>query len=80
MTFGAIYGVTWLFILVAATWRLKRRRLGLGSAATGSLEQMLNEDRRNAVEIIIEQRAEARDPEDADGNLPDLESPPRPER
>ena len=36
---------------------------------------MLNEDKRNALEIIVEQRAEARDPEDADGNLPDLEDP-----
>ena len=39
---------------------------------------MLNEDKRNALEIIVEQRAEARDPEDADGNLPDLENPARP--
>ena len=36
---------------------------------------MLNEDKRRAIEIIVEGRAEARDPEDADGNLPDLEHP-----
>lgn len=36
---------------------------------------MLNEDRRQAVEIIVEQRAEARDPEDHDGNLSDPEKP-----
>jgi hypothetical protein len=38
---------------------------------------MLNQDKRRAIEIIVEQRAEARDPEDADGNLPELEDPRR---
>lgn len=38
---------------------------------------MLNEDKRKAIEIVIEERAEARDPEDRDGNLPDLEEPTR---
>ena len=32
----------------------------------------MNQDKRNAVEIIVVERAAARDPEDADGNLPDL--------
>jgi hypothetical protein len=36
---------------------------------------MLNEDKRKAIEIIVEERAEERDPETADGNLPELESP-----
>jgi hypothetical protein len=38
---------------------------------------MLNEDRRNAIETIVEERAAARDPEDKDGNRPDLDSPKR---
>jgi len=33
---------------------------------------MLNEDRRRAIEIIVEEKAAACDPEDRDGNLPDL--------
>ena len=41
----------------------------------GAIYDLLNEDRRKALEIIVEQRAEARDPEDKDGNLPDLERP-----
>ena len=45
---------------------------GVGSAASGAIYDLLNEDKRKAIEIIVEQRAEARDPEDADGNLPDL--------
>ena len=49
------------------------RRSGIGTAAVGSVYDMLNEDRRKAVEIIVEERAEARDPETKDGNMPDLE-------
>jgi hypothetical protein len=51
------------------------KRTRVGSAAMGTVYDMLNEDKRNAVEIIVEGRAEARDPEDKDGNLPDLEDP-----
>jgi len=49
------------------------RRSGIGTAAVGSMYDLLNEDKRKAVEIIVEQRAAARDPEHKDGNLPDLE-------
>ena len=78
MTVGALYGITWLAILLIGSWRLKRRRLGLGSAATGMMSEILSQDRRHAIEIIVKNEAEARDPEDADGNLPDLESPRQP--
>ena len=49
------------------------RRSGIGTAAVGSMYDLLNEDKRKAVEIIVEQRAAARDPDHKDGNLPDLE-------
>jgi hypothetical protein len=48
-----------------------------GSAATGAVYELLNEDKRKAIEIIVEQRAEMRDPEDKDGDLPQLENPKR---
>jgi hypothetical protein len=48
---------------------------GSGAGGAGAVYDMLNEDKRKAVEIIVEGRAEARDPEDKDGNLPDLEDP-----
>jgi hypothetical protein len=35
---------------------------------------LLQEDKRKALEIIVEERAEARDPERAQGNKPDLEN------
>jgi hypothetical protein len=70
-------GIVWLVaavLVVGIVWtrRTQARRGGLGSAAIGSIYDMLNEDKRNAVEIIVEERAGARDPEDRDGNLPDL--------
>ena len=76
--FAGLFGI---FVIVfgvgALLGRLRRRRGSIGPAAVGSLYEMLNEDRRNAVEIIIEERAEERDPEDKDGNLPELEKPKR---
>ena len=48
---------------------------GVGSAAAGTIYDMLNEEKRNAVEVIVEERAGKRDPEDRDGNLPELEKP-----
>ena len=61
-----------LVVLVYRRRRQQRRRGGIGSAGAGSVYDWLNQDKRNAVEIVVEGRAEARDPEDADGNLPDL--------
>jgi hypothetical protein len=36
------------------------------------LDKILDDQRRAAVEIIVEERAGYRDPEDRDGNLPKL--------
>lgn len=58
---------------IVVVWRAaKRGRRRVGSGASGAVYDLLNEDKRRAIEIIVEQRAEARDPEHADGNLPDL--------
>ena len=55
--------------------RTGRRNVGIGSAAVGATYGFLNEDKQKAIEIVVEERAGARDPEDRDGNLPDLERP-----
>src|SRR5215813_10276138 len=47
-------------------WRLRRRRVG--SAAVGSFYDMLENDKRRAIEMIVEQRCEEQSPEDAAGN------------
>ena len=43
-----------------------RRRRTPGPAAAGAFYEMLNEDKRNAIEIVVEQKAAARDEETAD--------------
>jgi hypothetical protein len=73
---GAVIWLTAVVLLLLAWRRIRRaRRRGIGSAAAGSIYDFLNQEKRNAIEIIIEERAGARDPEDRDGNLPDLEKP-----
>ena len=68
-----------MVLLIAAGIAARRKRgriLGRpGPGAAGAIYDMLNQDKRRAIEIIVEERAEERDPETADGNLPDLESP-----
>ena len=49
--------------------RLRKRRIG--SAAVGSFYDMLEQDRRRAVEIVVDAKAEQQLPEDAEGG-PDL--------
>lgn len=45
----------------------RRVRSGPGPGAAGAVYGMLQEDKRRAIEIIVEGRAEATDPEHADG-------------
>ena len=72
-----------VFIIVLAFEKRRsggRRASGPGAGAYGAVYDLLNEDKRNAIEMIVEDKAASRDPEDADGNLPDLENPGRPNR
>jgi hypothetical protein len=70
--------VLWLLVFaVVAFLFMRKRRRPPGSAAAGTVYDWLNEDKRHAVELIVEERAAARDPEHRDGNLPDLEEPTR---
>jgi hypothetical protein len=59
----------WLFV---GAWRLRTRRVTLGPAAAATMHELMADDRRAAVEIILEERTGERDPEDRDGNLPEL--------
>jgi hypothetical protein len=75
---GPLGAVVWVVVIVLVAIlfaRQRRRRKRVGTAAVGSVYDWLNEDKRKAVEIVVEQRAEARDPEHRDGNLPELENP-----
>jgi len=80
MVFPAFIVLLAIVLLVAARSRKRgrhsgRRRHRPGPGAAGAIYDLLNQDKRNAIEIIVEEKAEARDPEHADGNLPDLEQP-----
>jgi hypothetical protein len=74
----------WLAVIVlffaAVVTVQRRRRAGqsVGPGTSGAIYDMLNEDKRKAIEIIVEEKAEERDPETADGNLPELEAPKKP--
>jgi hypothetical protein len=48
--------------------RLQRRRIG--SAAVGFFYDILEQDKRRAVEILVEKKAEEQPPEDAEGTGP----------
>jgi hypothetical protein len=72
-----------LFVLATAAYAVCRhrkrkrrpfspRRRSCGPGAAGAIYDLLNEEQRHAVEIIVEQRAAERRPEYPDGNLPDL--------
>ena len=78
--------VFWIIVIAAAIFGFTRlasdggtnrsvTRSGPGPGASGTIYDWLNQEKRNAIEIIVEEKAEARDPEDKDGNLPDLETP-----
>jgi hypothetical protein len=76
---GALVWLAAIVLLIVAVRRTRKHRRsgGVGSGAAGIVYDLLNEDKRKAVEIIVEHRAEAQDPEDRDGNLPDLATPRR---
>jgi hypothetical protein len=78
--FTAGYLLFAVFLIVGA-WRLRGRRVTVGPAAGAMMTELLDDRRRVAIEIILEERAAERDVEDRDGNLPDLaagSSGPRP--
>ena len=71
----AIYGVLILWLIVGV-WRLTRRRgrrVTPGAAMVLSMEMLFDDSRRASVQMIIEERTGHRDPEDRDGDLPQLE-------
>ena len=64
-------------VLIAVTvsaWRRHRLRGAIGPGAAGAVYDLLNADRRAALEVVVEERASYRDPEDRDGDLPQLKN------
>jgi hypothetical protein len=73
-----VYVVVWALIvwLIVGIWRVRRRSVTPGTALLSSMDLLFDDNRRAAIEVIVEERAGERDPEDEDGDLPQLESPP----
>jgi hypothetical protein len=69
------YGAAWILILwcIVGVWRLRRRTCRPGNALLDSMELLHSERQRAAIELIQEETTGYRDPEDKDGDLPQLE-------
>ncbi len=52
-------------------YRLKTRRSHIGSAAAGTVYDIIHEDKRKAIEIVVADKAAAHDFEHADDKDPD---------
>jgi len=63
MSFDGIVGILVMALFFAAVWRVFRRRKHIGPGAAGTLEDMFDQDKRRAIQIIAEERAEERRPE-----------------
>ena len=70
-----VEAATWLAVLAGVVLLVagigRRARTRTGSAAAGTVYDLLQEDKRNALEVIVEDRAAARDPEHADDEPPE---------
>ena len=66
--------------LVVGAWRLRSRRVAVGPAAAAMMDALHDQEKRAAVQIILEERTGQRDAEDRDGNLPELEAQTKPSR
>jgi hypothetical protein len=82
--FTSYVAVAVIILIVGVVLRKRRsprvesrpRRAGsIGPGAAGAFYEMLNEERRRAIEIVVEDKAAYRSPENAEGDLPRLEKP-----
>jgi hypothetical protein len=59
----------WLVMIVlggVVLYRLKTRRSHIGSAAAGTVYDIIHEDKRKAIEVVVSDKAAAHDFEHAD--------------
>jgi hypothetical protein len=63
------------WIVFALAWRARRKGGSIRAGVIGANYEWLSQDKRRAVELVIEERAEEGKRGSADGNLPELEDP-----
>ena len=57
----------WILFMAFCAWRLISRRVTIGPAAGAAMTELMDDKRRAALEVILEERAAEKDPEDKDG-------------
>jgi hypothetical protein len=67
IVWGAVLLVFMIVLIVSVSQKRRGGRGRPGPGAYGAVYDLLNEDKRNAIELIVEEKAGARDPEDAEG-------------
>lgn len=72
---GWIVGAVLVGILMIAAFRARRRGGAYKGAVIGATYEWQSQDKRRALELIVEDKAEARRGEHRDGNLPEIEDP-----
>ena len=81
MTGDTIINLAWaaavviFWIVFALAWRARRKGGSIRAGVIGANYEWLSQDKRRAMELVIEERAEEGKRGSADGNLPDLEDP-----
>lgn len=83
---SVVVAVLFAALVVTAWFRRRRRRSegppekpkprsigSIGPGAAGTFYEFLNEEKRKAIEIVLEERAGYTDPETRDGDLPQFE-------
>ena len=63
---GAAIWLVMMTLAGLAFYRAKTRRRHVGSGAAGAVYGMMNDDKRKAIEVIVEDKAAAHDFEHAD--------------
>ena len=69
-----LWGLVVLLLVIALMGQARRKRRGVrtfsvGAGAMGSVYDLLNQDKRNAIELIVEDKAAERDEEHVDDTV-----------
>jgi SAM-dependent methyltransferase len=68
-------GMVVLLVAVGIALRVRKRGGSMTAGVAGAVWDLQTDQKRKAIEVVVEKRAAARDAEDADGNLPELDRP-----
>jgi SAM-dependent methyltransferase len=76
-TIAVIWAIGFVVLMVLVYLARRTRRSGgsMTAGVAGAIWDLQTDQKRQALEVIVNKRAAAHDPEDADGNLPELDRP-----